>query len=69
MKIVTLLGSVQSNTNTGKALAEVENYLREQGAEVVQINPAEIELNMPGLGDTKDAEKIREIAGAADLIS
>jgi len=68
MKIVTLLGSVQSNTNTGKALAEVENYLREQGAEVERIDPLKLELNMPGLGDTKDAEGIRELASAADGI-
>ncbi|NQZ58752.1 MAG: NAD(P)H-dependent oxidoreductase [Lentisphaeraceae bacterium] len=68
MKIVTLLGSVQAGTNTGKALQVVEDYLRQQGAEVARIDPAVLELNLPGREETADAKKIQELVKAADGI-
>ncbi|NQZ60142.1 MAG: NAD(P)H-dependent oxidoreductase [Lentisphaeraceae bacterium] len=66
MKIVTILGSTQKNSNTAKALKEIENHLRQQNIEVEQVNPSELILHSPGIDESSDAELLQKIVRSAD---
>jgi hypothetical protein len=58
--IVAITGSVRPGNFTGKALnlvaAEIDN---QEGVSVEVIDPAQLDLALPGLGDSDDAKRLR----------
>jgi chromate reductase len=68
IRIAVLLGSVRPGNYTSKAAALVVDELRNKGIEVDVIDPAEMELNLPGLGDTPDAERMQDLVRDATAL-
>ena len=68
MKVVTISGSVRDGNNTNKALVIVESYLEENGVEVQRIDAGSLDLSLPGLVPTDNAQKIQEWVQDADGI-
>ena len=68
IRIAVLLGSARPDNYTKKAAALVVDELRNQGVEVDVIDPAEMELNVPGRGITPDAERMQEIVRHATAL-
>ena len=65
IRIVTLLGTPRPGNFTGRALRLVDAELREQGAIVESLDPAEMNLAPPGSGPTDDAVALQEAVRAA----
>lgn len=68
MKIVSISGSVREDNNTDKALSVVEKYLINKGAELVRLDAKELNLSLPGLLASDDAQKIQDLVSKADGI-
>ena len=66
IRIVALKGSVRPDNYTSKALALALDEARKHPEVAVDvIDPAGMELNLPGRGDTPDAAHMREVVGRA----
>lgn len=66
IKIVAILGATRPGNYTEKALAVVTDELHAAPNVVCEvIDPAELELSFPGLGDGPDATMLREKVGDA----
>ncbi len=66
IRLVALQGSVRPGNYTSKALAlAVDEARKHAGVAVEVIDPTGMELNLPGRGDTPDAERMREVVGRA----
>ena len=68
MKVVTISGSVREGNNTDKALSVVESFLVSKGVQLIRIDPKELNLPMPGTGETDDSQKIKQWVQDADGI-
>lgn len=69
IRVVTLLGTPRPGNFTGKALAIVEDELRQLGAAVETFDPAEMTLAPPGSAPTEDAQVLqREVKAASGVI-
>lgn len=66
IRIVAVLGTVRPGSYTSKALALVTDELRRQeGVTVDVVDPAKLDLPLPGGGPSKDAERMRELMSNA----
>jgi chromate reductase len=63
--IVTICGSSQPSSFTGKALAVVTDELRVKGLEVTVFDGAELHLDFPGRSTTDDGRRLRDAVKAA----
>ncbi len=70
IRLVALQGSVRPGNYTAMALAvAVDEARRHAGVTVEVIDPAPLELSLPGRGDTGDAARMREVvAGATGVL-
>ncbi|MDP2471210.1 MAG: NAD(P)H-dependent oxidoreductase [Candidatus Palauibacterales bacterium] len=68
IRVAVLLGSVRPGNYTRAAAALVVDELRGKGVHVDVIDPAEMELNLPGRGTTPDAERMQEIVRDASAL-
>ena len=68
IRIAVLLGSARPGNYTSKAAALVVDELRGRGVDVDVIDPAEMELNLPGRGSTPDAERMQELVRDASAL-
>ena len=68
MKVVTILGSASSHSNTKKALTVVEYKFADLGAEVTQLNPLDLKLNNPATTETEDTKRITQLVRNADVV-
>ena len=68
MKIVTILGSASSVSNTRKALKVVADQLATLDVEVTLLDPVELDLSHPAVADTEDTKRITELVKNADAI-
>ena len=70
INIVAVGGSVRPDNFTWKALQiVVEEARNHQGVSINAIDPTSLKLSQPGLGDSTDAEKLREmVSGATGVI-
>jgi len=67
--IVTICGSSQPSSFTGKALAVVNDELRAKGLEVTVFDGAELDLGFPGRPTTDDGRRLREaVKGAGGVV-
>ena len=67
LRITAILGSARLHSMTAKVLAVVLDELRSMpGIEVDVIDPREIDLRIPGLGESPDALDIQERIGGSD---
>lgn len=68
MDIVTINGSARPGNYTGKALALVQDELRQMnGVTLTAVDPAMMKLAIPGSGmDDSDSQRLQEILAAAD---
>lgn len=66
IRIVTILGTVRPGSYTSKALALVnDEFQKHDGVTLDALNPAELDLPLPGRGPSKDAERLRESVSSA----
>lgn len=65
IRIAVILGSVRPGNFTAKAAALVVDELRSEGVHVDVIDPAVLQLALPGAGTTPDAERIQAIVLSA----
>jgi NAD(P)H-dependent FMN reductase len=69
IRVALILGAVRPGNFTAKAAALLVDELENRGVRVDVIDPAEMELAMPGTGTTPDAERMQEIVrGATALV-
>jgi FMN reductase len=70
MKIATILGSVRRGNYTGKALAIMQDELKNlENVEVIEIDPDHYNLTLPGQPkNEKDHEIMNKLIGGADGI-
>ena len=68
IRIAVLLGSVRPGNFTGKAAALVIDEFRSRGVHVDVIDPADMELPLPGTGSSADAERMQEIVRRATAL-
>lgn len=68
IRIAVLLGSVRPDNYTRKAASLVVDELKERGVQVDVIDPAEMQLNLPGGHATPDAERMQEIVRDASAL-
>ena len=65
IRVAVILGSVRPGNYTAKAAALVVDELRTRDIHVDVIDPAEMQLALPGAGATPDAERIQAIVRSA----
>ena len=69
LKIVALQGSVRPGNNTAKALVAVARAAAAlPGVSLEIIDPTELDLQLPGLGITADAEALQARVAEADAV-
>ena len=68
IRIAVLLGSVRPGNYTSKAAALVVDELRSRGVHVDVIDPAGMQLPLPGTGTSPDAERMQEIVRDASAL-
>jgi len=68
IRVAVLLGSVRPGNYTRMAAALVVDELLGKGVHADVIDPAEMELNLPGRGTTPDAERMQEIVRDASAL-
>ena len=68
IRIAVILGSVRPGNYTGKAAALVVDELRSRDIHVDVIDPAHMDLPLPGTGTTPDAERMAEIVRDATAL-
>jgi len=68
IRIAILLGSVRPDNYTRKAAMLVVDELRARGVHVDVIDPADMELNLPGGQATPDAERMQKIVREATAL-
>ena len=69
IRIAVILGSVRPGNFTAKAAALVVDELRSHSVHVDVIDPASMELPLPGTGTSPDAERMQDIVrGASALV-
>ena len=61
--IVTIVGSSQPSSFTGKALAVVNDELRRLGFEVSTFDGGTLRLDFPGRPASEDGLRLRAVAG------
>ena len=67
IRLVALLGSVRPGNNTAKALALVVDEVRKSaGVSIEVIDPAKMDLPLPGQGASADAKNMQDAVTAAD---
>lgn len=67
IKLVAIQGSVRPDNNTAKALnIVVQTVLQTEGVELVLIDPTDMDISLPGKGETEDAKKMQQILAGAD---
>jgi len=67
IRLVALQGSVRPQSNTGKALAVIANYMEQQeGLSLEIIDPSEMHIALPGQGTTDDARHMQQVVREAD---
>jgi NAD(P)H-dependent FMN reductase len=67
--IVTICGTSRPDNFTGKALAVVDDELRNNGASVTRIDASDLDLAFPGQPETDDAKRLRKtIEGAGSVV-
>ncbi len=67
IKLVAIQGSVRPGNNTAKALAIVVKAVGElPDVHLELIDPANMQLTLPGQGETGDAKKMQQILAGAD---
>ena len=55
--IVSISGTSRPDNYTARALAVVNDKLRESGAEIIEFDARQLELNFPGHTVTEDAHR------------
>ena len=65
IRIVVLSGSVRPNNYTNKAVAVVLDELEKRNVDHEWIDPASLNLPMPGTGDNADSKMLQEKVAAA----
>jgi chromate reductase len=70
IRVVVIQGSVRPGNFTAKAAALVVDELRKENIEVGVINPAELDLPLPGLDRSSDSPKVlrKAVAEATGVI-
>ncbi len=67
LRLVAVLGSVQSSSNTARVVDVVREYLQERDNVIFDvIDPTGLDLRLPGLGSTADARSIQATIKEAD---
>jgi NAD(P)H-dependent FMN reductase len=65
IRIAVIMGSIRPGNFTGKTAALVVDELRARGATVDVVDPAELDLALPGRASTPDARHMQETVGRA----
>ena len=68
IRVAVILGSVRPGNYTGKAAALVVDELRSRNVHVDVIDPASMQLPLPGVGTSPDAEKMADIVRDATAL-
>jgi FMN reductase len=66
IRIVSILGTVRPGSYTSRALALAnDEFGKHEGVTLDSVDPAELDLPLPGRGESKDAERLRELVSGA----
>lgn len=68
IRVAVILGSVRPDNYTARAAALVVDELRSRGVHVDVVDPADMDLPLPGIGSTPDAERMQEIVRNATAL-
>ncbi|MEK6255464.1 MAG: NAD(P)H-dependent oxidoreductase [Gemmatimonadales bacterium] len=68
IRVAVILGSVRPGNYTGKAAALVVDELRSRNVHVDVIDPSSMQLPLPGVGTSPDAEKMADIVRDATAL-
>jgi FMN reductase len=68
IRVAVILGSVRPDNYTAKAATLVVDELRSRDIHVDVIDPAHMDLPLPGTGTTPDAERMQEIVRDATAL-
>ena len=68
IRVAVILGSVRPGNYTGKAAALVVDELRSRNIHVDVIDPASMQLPLPGIGTSSDAESMADIVRDATAL-
>ncbi len=66
--IVSISGTSRPDNYTSRALGVVNDHLRDSGADVVEFDARNLELNFPGHPASDDAHRLREAVKSADAV-
>lgn len=66
IRIVAILGTVRPGSYTSKALALVgDEFAKHDDVTLEVVDPAELDLRLPGRGVSEDAQRLREVVSNA----